>query len=510
VGPKALRIILALSSTALALLAAVVFLLLRSPESDPETLRELALESDEIRTAAMRELVARGDGVWDSFSDPDVGRVLQRNVEEREFRGVAVSSNEFGMRERPYELVKPEGTTRIALLGDSFVFGYKVPAQDRLGVFLEGYLNERRGQGSGDSPLECLHLGISSWNVQAECAYLRRQLHLLQPDLVVHVVVVNDLDDLQGVRGFGAMGGFSPQFRHRANGTFTMMTPASLWPRRVQNFLLDALDHVSRERYRRAAGEIARLAKAVEEMGGRYVLLIAWDSFNPMAHKYLAPELPAQQVAFVSRTFTEDLRYRIGRSDRHWNRAGHERMAQLLYGLITERDLLPSLRPASWDAATQVVREVHHPGVAEASFVDRYEQSLRKRAEEQIRPMLDIAGLKQRQAKQIYGGVDAQGHVAPFAAMILANRSADRLRLVGQRHPASLLEGGEAHIYVDEFEVGRLSLAGPKRLEEEYELPEELRERPYVSVRMETSDHILVDVARGTCSSFLLQRVELR
>jgi len=506
-GPKALRLLVLLASSTLALLVALVFVWLEGPGADPTRLSELALESDEVREAAVRELVARSEGMWDAYPDPDVGRVLQREVEEREFRGVAVSSNAFGMREHAYELPKPEGVTRVCLLGDSFVFGYKVAAEERLGVVLEEALEERAGV---ECEIECLHLGISSWNVQAECAYLRRQLHLLEPDLVVQVVVVNDLDDLQGVRGFGAMGGFSPQQRHRANGVFTMMSPASLWPRRVQNFLLDGLDHVSRDRYARAAQELRELARAVEETGARYLLLIAWDSFNPMARKYLAPDLPEEQVAFVSRTFTEDLRYRIGPSDRHWNPAGHERMARLLYGLIVERDLLPACAPGPWDAAATAVSEIHRPGQAEAGLVEPFERGLRSRASQQIQPFVDIPRLKQRNAKQVYGGVDSEGHVAPFAAMILSNPGAETLRILGRRTEASLRPDAVARVFVDELEVGRLALVGEERIDESFALPAELRERPFLSVRLEATDHALLDVARGTCSAFLLERAELR
>lgn len=500
------RILVLLASTTVALASALAFILWRGPVTDPRVLQELALESADVRALALRELVERADGVWDSFSDPDVGRVLQRNVSDRDFRGVPVSSNEFGMREHSFELPKPPGITRIALLGDSFVFGYKVAAEDRLGVFLERFLEERT---PGPPRVECLHLSISSWNILAECAYLRRQLHLLRPDLVVQVIVVNDLDDLQGVRGFGAMGSFSPQFRKRANGTFTMMSPADLWPRRVPNFLLDGLDHTSRERYEEAADAIERLASAVEDTGGSYLLVIAWDSYNPMAKKYFAARLRDEQVAFVSRTFTADLRFRIDASDRHWNRAGHERMAQLIYGLVVERGLLSPAKPAPWDVAAQVVREVHLPGLGEAGHVDRYEAALRARAEAQIASSVDLTRLKQRAAKQVYGGIDAAGHVAPYATLILANRKAGTLRVRGRRFPAGPLQGAQTRVFLDEFEVGVLALSGPEIFDERWEVPQDLALRPYVSVRFESSDYALVDVAKGSCAAFIVERIAL-
>ena len=70
--------------------------------------------------------------------------------------------------------------TRVVLLGDSFVFGYKTDQEDRLGVFLRRYLRERASDTAAE--VECLHVAISSWNVQAECAYVRRQLGALRPE----------------------------------------------------------------------------------------------------------------------------------------------------------------------------------------------------------------------------------------------------------------------------------------------------------------------------------------
>jgi hypothetical protein len=39
---------------------------------------------------------------------------------------------------------------------------------------------------------------------------VRRQLDQLQPDLVIQISPLNDLDDTTGARGFGAMGKLRP------------------------------------------------------------------------------------------------------------------------------------------------------------------------------------------------------------------------------------------------------------------------------------------------------------
>ena len=52
-------------------------------------------------------------------------------------------------------------------------------------------------------------------------------------------------------------------------------------------------------------------------------------------------------------------------------------------------------------------------------------------------------------------------------------------------------------------------VARDEALDESFPLPA-LTDRPFVSVRLESSDYVLVDVTRGTCSAFLLERIELR
>src|SRR5260221_544201 len=86
--------------------------------------------------------------------------------------GKVVDSNELGLRERSFELQKPDGVTRVVILGDSFVMGYGVAADERVGTFLERLLRDHAHGAPG--PIECLHFGVSTWNVVAECAFLRR------------------------------------------------------------------------------------------------------------------------------------------------------------------------------------------------------------------------------------------------------------------------------------------------------------------------------------------------
>src|SRR5262249_32819144 len=146
---------------------------------------------------------------FDTFPDADVGRVLQPDMSDRPAFNSKVSSNAFGWRERKVDVPKPKGRIRIVFLGDSFVFGPGVAAEDRMGYFLERYIAERATVRPVD--VESIHIGMSSWNTRAESAYMRRNLANLQPDLVIQIAVSNDLDDSGSVRGFGNVADFTSQ-----------------------------------------------------------------------------------------------------------------------------------------------------------------------------------------------------------------------------------------------------------------------------------------------------------
>jgi hypothetical protein len=266
-------------------------------------------------------LVAAGSGLWDSHPDADVARVLQPGLRDRDDLGTAVSSNAFGMREREYALPRPEGTLRIVLLGDSFVYGMGVAADERLGVVLERALAERLGPLA--PPVEVLHLGVSSWNLVAECAFVRRQLSLLQPDVLVHFVVPNDLDDTVGVRGMGLLARQVPRRPEQADTVLSMTFSRWALDPQSHGLLPWGMDDESGLRLAEGAAELSRLARLVEAQGGRYLLVVNWQRLAPVALAHLAAPLRPEQVVVLPESFYRDARYRISEADEHWNAAIH-------------------------------------------------------------------------------------------------------------------------------------------------------------------------------------------
>ncbi len=494
-----------LAGLSVGLVGAVLALLFERGPEDPRALVKLAMKDPEIRRAAIDRLVKEGSEVWDVFPDPEVGRVMQPNLLDRRFQGTLVSSNVFGLREKSFAPAKPAGVTRVVLLGDSYVFGYGVEPEERLGAFLERYLEEQSGAQA--ESIECLHVAIGSWNIRAECAYVRRQISALRPDLVVQVVIVNDLDDLSGARS-GGTGLYSPQAPERVNGVVSQTIYPPLWPREGDTYLLYGLDHESRRRYAEACREIARLASTVEPEG-RYLLLGVWMDFNPMIQKHLAAALDDSEIAYVSTEFCRDSRFILSAENEHWNRAGHDRIAKLIYGLVVERGLLQSLSLPRWDEAAREVEEIHGRGLAEAREFEAFETALRRKAEIALSSSFDLAELSEASAKQVHGGIDSAGNVAPYASLVLARRGGERLELRGERYETPELDSAAVAVYVEEFFLDRIPLAGTEDIELGWELPDEVRERPFLNVRFEASDYVYTDLTLGRAGSFVLHRLAI-
>jgi hypothetical protein len=84
-------------------------------------------------------------------------------------RGGVIAINQWGMRDKPYEKIKPANTYRIALIGDSHAFGSGVPNHE---VF-EAVLEQRLNSNPESSPnYEILNFG-------APGSFLLRQLMIL-------------------------------------------------------------------------------------------------------------------------------------------------------------------------------------------------------------------------------------------------------------------------------------------------------------------------------------------
>ena len=98
-------------------------------------------------------------------------------------RGVEIVTNSIGLRDREIAVPKPEGTYRIVMLGDSFVFGQGIPRlEDTLPKQLEARLNA-----AGHPEVEVVNSGIAGLNTFEEYLTYEQQARKLQPDMAILV-----------------------------------------------------------------------------------------------------------------------------------------------------------------------------------------------------------------------------------------------------------------------------------------------------------------------------------
>jgi lysophospholipase L1-like esterase len=112
------------------------------------------------------------------------------------FRGRAlggeVTVNSFGLRGREVSLAAPDGTTRIAVLGDSWAFGWGVD-QDEV---VTSQLQQMLERSAGDAAFEVLNFAVYGYNLQQQEAVLVDKAIAFDPDLVILAFNINDLEGL--------------------------------------------------------------------------------------------------------------------------------------------------------------------------------------------------------------------------------------------------------------------------------------------------------------------------
>jgi lysophospholipase L1-like esterase len=138
---------------------------------------------DQVPDTAWTRLVHRRSAEVGLAYELSPGATLER-------RGASISVNSLGFRGPEVSVEKPEGTIRIALLGDSVAFGWTVSDEGTHSARIERMLNERVGP--GDARYEVLNFGVGGYSTRDEVAMLAAKALPLDPDLVVIDYVPND------------------------------------------------------------------------------------------------------------------------------------------------------------------------------------------------------------------------------------------------------------------------------------------------------------------------------
>lgn len=142
----------------------------------PNTLR--------YRTQALRPTWFAADG------SRDLDGTLFRHKPDTStaFGKFTITTNSLGFRGPEVSRVKPPGTYRIVVLGDSVTLGWGIDDEFTFCRRVERRLNERGGR-----RFEVLNTGHLAYDSMQEAALFEREALDLQPDLVLLVFVTNDV-----------------------------------------------------------------------------------------------------------------------------------------------------------------------------------------------------------------------------------------------------------------------------------------------------------------------------
>jgi lysophospholipase L1-like esterase len=122
-------------------------------------------------------------------ADPAIGHEHVPNASAH-LMGADVAINSLGLREREIPPEKPDGTTRIMVLGDSIVFGWGVRAEDTLPANLERDLDAAGAFGHA----QVINTGVGNYNTAMEVEYFLKSGAALNPDIVVLGYFINDAE----------------------------------------------------------------------------------------------------------------------------------------------------------------------------------------------------------------------------------------------------------------------------------------------------------------------------
>ncbi len=146
---------------------------------------------------------------WSGINDQFTRRIFSKNLLEMSdirrlvyepkpggyslIDGVENRISQQGLRDREFQIPKPDGIFRIITLGDSVTYGLGVTAEATYPKVLESLLNTIAS--SGSLRCEVLNMGVNGYKTTQEVAHLTAHGLRFEPDLVILAYNLNDPGD---------------------------------------------------------------------------------------------------------------------------------------------------------------------------------------------------------------------------------------------------------------------------------------------------------------------------
>jgi hypothetical protein len=116
---------------------------------------------------------------------------LRPNLDTK-FQGVALITNSFGMRNPEVKIAAEPGVYRVAVLGDSFTFGWGVEESECFVRKTEKLLNDALGSHTTNPKVEMLNFGVPGYSTFQEVAQYDELVAQFKPNAVLIYFIEND------------------------------------------------------------------------------------------------------------------------------------------------------------------------------------------------------------------------------------------------------------------------------------------------------------------------------
>ena len=248
----------------------------------------------------------------------------------------AVQINSHGFRDREFERLKPAGTTRIVVLGDSVVWGHGIILADTFAKQLENLLNDRlKGK------YEVINFGVSGYSLQQEVEQYIERASKYDPDIAILGLCIND-SIYSSVEG---------DFFSQQNGS--LFSKSYLLSRLMVKFdrvLHDVFGVPEKylQHFVDVSGELTRLRDASPDVSWLVLMFPRLDNLNNYQshadHRILTQ--PARNLGFSVRDLLADYQNhsdeKLSIDPIHPNRLGNTIAAKAAYDALLQNGMIRS------------------------------------------------------------------------------------------------------------------------------------------------------------------------
>lgn len=376
-------------------------------------------------------------GAYARSRDLHVGFTMKAK-HRREIVDVEATTDAYGMRNRPGPPPEP-GAPRIVVLGDSVAFGYGVADDETMGHQLEELLGATMAEEA--APPVVFTVACPGWSFRNEARYLKNHLARLDPDVVLLVPVLNDLDDTMAVIETGhAMPHGDPVVGARApdisNQSFTRLAMGIVprlsgsWAGEVQRaggrtaiapVHMTGVTRESRRRWQELLSDLGDLQKRIEARGGHLAVTHGFDDEFARLHAQRVhealPDLP-KTILMKGPESVDGLE-----KDAHPNARCHRAIARRMAEFLLEKKWIPGAgaRPLEAEDSRYAERRARFDPDRNRRLVAEQETRWRSL----LGSSFDL--LTGERFHQVYGGVDPDGMVGPQMMAVLVGEGARTL-----------------------------------------------------------------------------------